>query len=136
MHQLAQNFTRRVDGIRPDDVDRLSHIFHHASNFYGELKRCDNNPLLSQMIDVKFYELIDDLGVVVDADTSFRPPVLKPRTNESLLQDGTISLRIPQTYADSDPAYGIKLINKSNVDLFVSMFYFVNSDLSIGMQIF
>ena len=88
------------------------------------------------MIDVKFYELIDDLGVVVDADTSFRPPVLKPRTNESLLQDGTISLRIPQTYADSDPAYGIKLINKSNVDLFVSMFYFVNSDLSIGMQIF
>lgn len=132
MHQLAQNFTRRADGIRSDDVDRLSHIFRYASKFYGELKRCDNNPLLSQRIDVEFYELTDDLSVVVDADTSFHLPVLMPRTNENLLQDGTISLRIPQTYADSGPAYGVKVTNKSNVDLFVSMFYFVNSDLSIS----
>lgn len=136
-HLHAQNFSRRIEKIMIDDVGLLSSILCHASKFYGELKRPDNNPLISQGIGIEFYELVPDINTIYDADTTGHLPVLVPKTKVNLFQGGAISLQMPAPHlAGEDSArtpYGLKLTNNTNLDLYVNMLYFLNSELSIGV---
>ncbi len=77
-HPQAPNFSRRIDNITIDETYTLSSILWHASNFYGELKRPDNNRDISQKIGIEFYELVPDITIISDVDATDHLPVLMP----------------------------------------------------------
>ena len=134
-HPQAQNFSRRIDNIMIDDTYTLSSILWHASKFYDELKRPDNNKHISQKIGIEFYELVPDINVITDVDTTGHLPVLMP-TGGNLFKDGAINLKMPAPHLAGEDwdriPYGLKLTNRTNLDLYVNMLHFSNGDFSIG----
>ncbi len=80
-----------------------------------------------------------DITIISDVDATDHLPVLMPKTHENLFKDGAINLKMPAPHLAGDDwdrtPYGLKLTNRTNLDLYVNMLHFSNGDLSIGALI-
>ncbi|KAF8970608.1 caspase domain-containing protein [Flammula alnicola] len=109
------NFARQIDGIDPT-LEGLSPILKTAAHYYWHLNRTNDSPEVANNIQVEFYKLRED-------DSEDLIPV-----GDNLCVDNEIDFVV-----EEDQPYGVKLINiNKSRDFFPSLFYFDNSDLSIG----
>jgi hypothetical protein len=102
-----------------DDVYR---VIRSAAHYNWHLRRNNASRLLQNRIQVEF-KRVEELEDYDDDWNAIIGPV-----GENLNIDGVVDLVV-----DSDAMYGIKLINNTALDLYPSLFFFDNSDLSICM---
>ncbi|KAF8968688.1 hypothetical protein BDZ97DRAFT_1754992 [Flammula alnicola] len=109
------NFARQIDGIDPT-LEGLSPVVKAAAHYYWQLNRTNDSPEVTNSIQVEFYKLRED-------DSEDLIPV-----GDNLCVDNEVDFVV-----EEDEPYGVKLINTNKSrDFFPSLFYFDNSDLSIG----
>lgn len=109
---------------RPEtDKNTMTRVLRGVADFYWHLHRKPQlkEKTISTKINLKCYEL-----VTVEIDNNLLP-VMKP-TGKDLLVNGAIQIGI----SDDQKPYGFRINNACNIPLFVSVFYFNMSDLSIG----
>ncbi|TFK37085.1 caspase domain-containing protein [Crucibulum laeve] len=121
---FSEKISRTYNMIRmPDsvslDFDRICGIISSAADFYSYLSLGANTGGLASKVEVQcttlqFQGMSEDLF-----------PVLVP-SGENLVKEGVINVCI-----DDDFIYGFKVTNKSKLALYISVFYFDISDLSI-----
>lgn len=102
------------------DSATMTNILLGVANFYWNLRRTTSrNDIISRTkIQLECYELADDINGGMSC------------TGNNLFVDGAIQVYITD---DEEKAYGISIENPAhNLPLFVSIFYFNMSDLSIG----
>jgi hypothetical protein len=112
--------TRMPHTIDPND-ENLIYVVRAAAHYYWHLRRKDPKGVFNKLIDVEVQEL-------VESDTEFNEfleAILEP-AGPNLHRENVIDLTVKE-----GTKYGIKITNKSKVDLFVSAFYFDNSSWEI-----
>ncbi|KIJ63462.1 hypothetical protein HYDPIDRAFT_29274 [Hydnomerulius pinastri MD-312] len=102
-------------------VEALYTAIHAAAHFYWHLRRKSNMPGLHKKISVEVTELVRSEEEFDDELNPVSQPV-----GQNLICENVVDLRIKE-----DAIYGFKITNNSNVPLYVSLFYFDNSDFSI-----
>ncbi|KAF8993487.1 caspase domain-containing protein [Cyathus striatus] len=112
--------TRIPYTIEPDN-ENLIFVIREAAHFYWHLRRKDPKGIFNGLVDVEFRELVES-ETEVDA---FLEPILSP-AEPNLHKENVIDFVVKDS-----AIYGIKINNKSKVDLFVSVFYFDNSSWEI-----
>ncbi|KAF9005554.1 caspase domain-containing protein [Cyathus striatus] len=112
--------TRIPYTIEPDN-ENLIFVIRGAAHFYWHLRKKDSKDIFNGLVDVEFRELVESETEVNDLFRS----ILKP-TGPNLHKENVIDFVVKDS-----AVYGIKIINKSDVDLFVSVFYFDNSSWEI-----
>jgi len=117
--QDVYGFSHRFDGI--DTAEELSPILHAAAHFYSELALHKMDDILgaSRIIDLEFFQL----GL---SDQNYRE--ISP-ISENLNDNGVIDVVVSQS---TNNIYGFKITNKTDEDLYTSVFLFNNTDISIG----
>lgn len=112
--------TRLFEGVE-SVPEELAHVLKAAAYFYWKLNRTNNNPVISSGVQVELYKLL--------------PPNIR-RFNED--GDGLKPIgpnlygTVMEVVADENIPYGFKLTNNTAYDLYLNVFYFDLSDLSIG----
>ncbi|KAF8983561.1 caspase domain-containing protein [Cyathus striatus] len=112
--------TRIPYTIEPDN-ENLIFVIREAAHFYWHLRRKDPKGIFNGLVDVEFRELVESETEVDD----FLEPILSP-AEPNLHKENVIDFVVKDS-----AIYGIKINNKSKVDLFVSVFYFDNSSWEI-----
>jgi hypothetical protein len=119
--QVTQfGLTRHPFHVEPT-YDAVFPIIRAAAHYHWHLRRSNTTKVLQNHVDVEFRK-VKDSGY----DEEFNP-IIKP-VGDNLNVDGIVNLVID----DPDDDYGIKIINRSPIDLHASLFFFDNSDLSIS----
>lgn len=94
-------------------VEEIAPVIKSAEHYFFALNHSVHNTTIMNDIQLEIYQL--------------QRPFMLP-IGPNLYQDNIIDLVVEE----GDVPYGIKLTNKSSVDLYPNLFYFDNSDLSIG----
>ncbi|PBK59427.1 hypothetical protein ARMSODRAFT_945616 [Armillaria solidipes] len=137
--------------VKIDDADAIHRILRSSADFYWHLHRSSKGSPLAGKVILECMKLketgeyTDDLEEVLmpdpDSDNlnvltpgptpdpnSDNPNVLTPNPNRDKLNvEGVIMIDV-----DEEAIYGFKITNTTSVPLYVSMFYFDISDLSIS----
>ena len=116
-HGLQRLF-HRVNATVEDMVPFLK----AASHYFWELNRTTNNPTVTNGVRLEIFKLTESQ---FEFDGFGRPEMAPTGPN---LFDGTTF----DFVVEEDVPYGIRLTNDTPYDLFPNLFYFDNSDLSIG----
>jgi hypothetical protein len=112
----------RLYGTSPLTLQDLGPVVRKAAHYFWHLRRTGNAKRLQDVVDIELRRLEE---VDEEYDDMFNP-VRRPY-GPNLIKDGVIDIVI-----ETEAIYGIKIINKSKVPLYPSLFYFDNSDLSIS----
>jgi hypothetical protein len=117
--QGMYGFSHRFEGI--DTAEELFPILRDAVHFYSELNLHKMDDILgaSRIIDLEFFQL----GL---SDQNYRE--ISP-ISDNLNDNGIIDVVVSQSTND---IYGFKITNKTDEDLYTSIFIFNNTDFSIG----
>ncbi|KAF8970609.1 hypothetical protein BDZ97DRAFT_1914501 [Flammula alnicola] len=104
-------------------VAQVAQLLNRATNYYGQLNRTNNisHNCIRKSVTVECYKLEGLPSKFPDVEQAELSPV-----GDNLCVDGVIDF-VPQ----ENSFYGIKLINRSDYDLFPRVLYFDNSDLSM-----
>ena len=94
-------------------VEEIAPVIKSAEHYFFALNNSVHNTTIMDDIQLEIYQL--------------QRPFMLP-IGPNLYQDDIFDLVVEE----GDVPYGIKLTNKSSVDLYPNLFYFDNSDLSIG----
>ena len=97
--------------------DKLASFLRNAQDFFRELYRSSSDTEVTANIDVEFYRL-------QRTESEISEPELWP-SGSNLFWDGKIHLGV-----ENGCHYGVKLTNSGPYDLYPSLFYFDNSDLT------
>ncbi|KAH9914990.1 uncharacterized protein B0H18DRAFT_1043597 [Fomitopsis serialis] len=101
-------------------TDDVCETLHAASHFFWHLKRTTTEQSLAGSVRIEFRRLRE-----VPAEDEFDDPTYEPY-GPDLNIAGMVDLLV-----DEDAIYGINLVNESHFPLYLSLFYFSSSDLSI-----
>ncbi|KDR74095.1 hypothetical protein GALMADRAFT_250859 [Galerina marginata CBS 339.88] len=115
-------FTRMYYGVEPS-VEELVPIMKAAAHYYWKLNLTNNNPDITSSIQMEFYKL-DASEFNFDEETGL-PDMTTSGPN--MCKNNVVDFVV-----DEDSPYGIKLTNNGPYDFYPYLFYFDNSDLSIG----
>lgn len=94
-------------------VEEIAPVIKSAEHYFFALNHSINNPVIINDIQLEIYKL--------------QRPFMLP-TGPNLYQDDVFDLVVEE----GDVPYGMKLTNNGSFDLYPNLFYFDNSDLSIG----
>ncbi|KAG6914882.1 hypothetical protein DXG01_014761 [Tephrocybe rancida] len=109
--------------VGDQESDYLMCILRSAADFYRHLHHSrTKEPSLTQRVDVECLELERSKKLNKDLNSVYVPK----RGCHNLIIDKTITISVHE-----EKIYGFKIINKSNDPLYVALFYFDVSDLSI-----
>ncbi|KAK0440553.1 caspase domain-containing protein [Armillaria borealis] len=115
--------TRMPFEVKIDDADAIHRILRSSSDFYWHLHRSNERNPLTGKVTLECMKLKE-----TGEYTNDLRKVLKPDCNgENLNVGGVIMVDV-----DEDAIYGFKFTNTTSVPLYVSVFYFDVSDLSIS----
>ncbi|KDR74099.1 hypothetical protein GALMADRAFT_250873 [Galerina marginata CBS 339.88] len=103
-------------------IGQLAGVLKNASFYYSELRRINRAPEITSMIQIEFYKLEAVRSPFPDVDLPDLLPVGK-----NLYHNNAVELT-----AEPGSLYGVKLTNNGYCDLYPSILYFDNSDLSIA----
>ena len=106
-------------------VDNITAVLSAAVHYYWHLNRTVDNPQLAKKIDVQFTALKDDPD---HFDEYYH--ILRYPCGPNLIKDGVIHVN-----TGACNMYGMKITNNSTLSLYISVFYFDSSDLSISEYI-
>ncbi|KAK0234519.1 caspase domain-containing protein [Armillaria nabsnona] len=128
--------TRMPFEVKIDDEDAIHRILQSSSDFYWHLHRSSRGSPLAGKVILECMKLketgeyTDDLEDVLMPDpNSDVLDVLTPDSNRDKLNvEGVIMIDVDE----KDAIYGFKITNTTSKPLYVSMFYFDISDLSIS----
>lgn len=98
-------------------------VIRAAAHYRWHLRRTSHEQLLQKKVKVQFNTLVETDEFDDDLHFLYRP------NGPNLLEDGK---GIVDIKVDGKTLYGIKIINELDIDLYASLFYFDNSDLSIS----
>ncbi|KDR74101.1 hypothetical protein GALMADRAFT_602515 [Galerina marginata CBS 339.88] len=118
---LQHGFDPQSNSIRAP-LDQLARVLRNASVYYSELRRVNQALANSISIQIEFFKLEAVRSPFPDVDLPDLLPV-----GRNLHHNNAVELT-----AEPDSPYGIKLTNTGSRDLYPSVFYFDNSDLSIA----
>jgi hypothetical protein len=110
--------------IPKDTPGAISAVLRKAAHYFWHLRRKGNGRGLQSLVGIELTRL-DESEEEYDYDLS---PVRRPR-GPNLITNGVVDIVV-----EKDAIYGIKLTNKWKQPLYVSLFYFDNSDLSISKR--
>jgi hypothetical protein len=118
--------TRIPYRIRPN-IDDVSPVLRASAHYHWHLHRHPKNNALQNKVSVEFMRLNQLKGEIGDDVEFFEHgnPVLK--ADENLNRCGLVDIVV-----DNKAMYGIKIINNMNMGLYPYLFFFDNSDFSIG----
>ncbi|KAH7921893.1 hypothetical protein BV22DRAFT_1131903 [Leucogyrophana mollusca] len=102
-------------------VAEVRQVIEAAAHYYWHLRRSSHATALQQKIEFEFIKLIPS----EDDFDDYLQPIMNPE-GPNLIRDNLADLAV-----DGESIYGVKIVNKSEVPLFPSLFYFDNSDFSI-----
>jgi hypothetical protein len=117
--------TRLCDGVELT-VEAIVPVLKAAAHYYWKINRTNANTDVSTNIEVDFYKL-EDLSLDTD---SFGTSELVP-IGSSLYHHNLVEFVV-----EEDCPYGLKLTNNGPYDLYPYVFYFDNSDMSVGLSNF
>ncbi|KDR76515.1 hypothetical protein GALMADRAFT_1328284, partial [Galerina marginata CBS 339.88] len=107
-------------------ADDMITVLQGAAHYYYHLNRSYlTSKYIEKGIEMEFFKL-DESTDQYDEDTL---PLASRLSGENLLKDGVITLSLRD---DVDDIYGIRITNTSGLDLYPSIFYFNNRELSIS----
>ncbi|KIM22184.1 hypothetical protein M408DRAFT_28909, partial [Serendipita vermifera MAFF 305830] len=98
-------------------VEKVRRVLRSAAHFHWHLHRTGKDKIPQGMIKIEYVKLISNM----DTGTEITTP-----QGENLIHEGVVDLVVKK-----GDMYGMRLTNNYNMDLYVSIFYFDNSDLSI-----
>ncbi|PVF99196.1 hypothetical protein CPB86DRAFT_783999 [Serendipita vermifera] len=111
---------RRMPYTVPATANDLQRVLSAAAHYYWHFYRTSSQDILAKSIDVEFMKLheieVDEWGPVFD------PEPEGPNLHENSL------IRV---VADEQSVYGIRVTNKTDKPLYLSVFYFDHSSLEI-----
>ena len=113
----------RLYGTTPLILESVRPVIRKAAHYFWHLRRTGNTKHLQSLVDIEFRRLEE---VDEEYDEMFNP--IRRPYGPNLIKDGVIDIVV-----EKEALYGIKIVNKSKVPLYPSLFYFDNSDLSICM---
>jgi hypothetical protein len=106
----------------PRNVGDICHVVRAAARYYHYLRRGSEQRVLGKKVHVEFTrvnpledEYDDDLNQIYQAE------------GENLNCDGVVDVVV-----EKDAMYGMKIVNGWNIPVYLAVFYFDQSDLSIG----
>ncbi|KIM78109.1 hypothetical protein PILCRDRAFT_603746 [Piloderma croceum F 1598] len=111
----------RIPFVVNPTVDDLYPIICAAAHYYWHLNRTQNNQLIQDKVEIKFMQLKKSQTEFDEAGRSKLIPI-----EQNLYHNGVIDFVVRKK-----AIYGIKITNNTPWDLYTSVFYFDNSDLSI-----
>ncbi len=115
--------TRMPFEVKIDDADAIRRILQSSADFYWHLHRSSKGSPLAGKVNLECMKLKETGGYTDDLEE-----VLKPDPNGNNLNiGGVIMVDVVEA-----AIYGFKITNTTSVPLYVSMFYFDVSDLSIS----
>ncbi len=117
--------TRMPFEVKIDDADAIQRILQSSADFYRYLHRSNKrkrSPLAGK-VTLECMKLKETGEYTNDLREVFKPD----SNGENLNVGGVIMVDV-----DEDAIYGFKITNTTSVPLYVSMFYFDVSDLSIS----
>jgi hypothetical protein len=117
LHRLYDTIPLTLEAVRP--------VIRKAAHYFWHLRRTGNSKRLLDLVDIEFRRLEE----VDEEYDDMLNPVRRPY-GPNLIKDGVIDIVVEE---EEEAIYGIKIVNKSKIPLYPSLFYFDNSDLSIGM---
>ncbi|KAI0032857.1 caspase domain-containing protein [Vararia minispora EC-137] len=104
----------------PPDASMLYPVLQASAHFFWHLRRSPDKNLLRSKVDILFQRLEATGHLTDELDDIYEPK------GPNLIRDGVVDLE-----ADEQTKYGVTIINKIGVPMFVSLFFFDCSDLSI-----
>jgi hypothetical protein len=119
--QVTQFGLNRMPFHIQPTYDDVYPIIRASAHYYWHLRRNNSKRGLQGRIQLKFMQVKE----LDEYDDDYNP-VIEP-VGDDLNVAGVVDLVI-----EPDQMYGIKLVNNSGLDLYPSLFYFDNSDLSIS----
>ncbi|KAK0471053.1 caspase domain-containing protein [Armillaria novae-zelandiae] len=125
MNQLCRKhgLARMPFEVKIDDLDAIRGILHSSADFYWYLHRSSERAPLSRKVKVECTKLTETGEYTDDLEE-----ILEPDPNgDNLNNEDVIFIDV-----DEEAIYGFKIFNTESVPLYVSMFYFDVSDLSIS----
>lgn len=108
------------------DVEDIYRVIRAAAHFYWHLNRSPYKHTLANKVEVEVYKLQSEAENYDGMELPVTTPV---EPIENLNKHDTVE--IPIRNGDS-AMYGFKIVNRTNIPLYVAAFYFDNSDFSIG----
>jgi hypothetical protein len=115
---------RRLHGTVPQDARAVHAVLQGAKNFFWHLRHSPDKGKLRAKVDVALHQLEPTSEVDENLEEIYLP------VGGNLVRDG-----FADVWADMDTEYGVTITNKSDVPLFVSLFFFDCSDLSISASL-
>ncbi|KAF8961631.1 caspase domain-containing protein [Flammula alnicola] len=113
--------TRLFHSVDPV-VEEIVPVLKAAAHYYWKLNRSSNNPDITHNVQVEVYKLQESLSNF----DQFGHPEMTP-VGPNLCRNNVLDFVV-----EEDAPYGVKLTNNSPRDFYPNLFYFDNSDLSIG----
>jgi hypothetical protein len=120
--RVTQHGLTRVPHRVETKIDDICPVLSAAAHYYWHINRTTDTHHLCDKVEVEFRALEE---VPDQFDTDFRR--LRRPCGENLLKDGIVHL-----IADTIEMYGMKITNQTPWHLYVSVFFFDNSDFSIS----
>ena len=102
-------------------VKAIGCVIRKATHYFWHLRRTGDSEILTNQVEVEFMTL-ETVEDEYDDELNF----LRRPNGPSLIENGQVDIVV-----DEKIIYGIKITNNSEKDLYLSLFYFDNSDLSI-----
>ncbi|KAK0471052.1 caspase domain-containing protein [Armillaria novae-zelandiae] len=123
MNELCQKhgLTRMPFEVKIDDIDSMRRILQSSADFYWYFHRSSKKSRLAEKVKLECTKLTETGKYTDDLED-----ILEPVKGVNLNDNGVISIDVGE-----EAMYGYSITNTSNVPLYVSMFYFDISDLSI-----
>ncbi|KAG6901492.1 hypothetical protein C0995_011170 [Termitomyces sp. Mi166 len=109
--------------VGADETEYLLTILRSAADFYWRLRYSNKDSSLTQRVKVECFELVPTGELTPELDDVFEA------NGQNLNLNGVIFADVKD---DVDTLYGYRIINTSNKPLYVALFYFDMSDLSIA----
>lgn len=107
--------------IKPNDAD-VSLVLRAAGHYYSHLNRTMSHAAIQTKVHIEFKLLETSKSQVDEAGYPERYP-----TGPNLYKDGAININVKR-----GDVYGLKITNNTAWDLFPTVLFFNNSDLSIS----
>ncbi|KAG6914260.1 hypothetical protein DXG01_001403 [Tephrocybe rancida] len=117
-----------LNNVQTNDPDHLFAILRAAADFYWYLCHSNKQGSLAQWVQLQCFELVDS-GTTDDSGN-----IVFQKSGQILITDGAFELKAQAKDAlpsDYETVYGYKVTNNSKVPLYVALFYFDPSKLSI-----
>lgn len=134
MEQVCRDYGLTVmpfDNVRVEETDYLMSILRSAADFYWNLHHSNKSGTLSSKVNLECIQLVPSGEVDNDFDPIVVPAADSNGQEVNLNVGGMIIIDI-----EEDARYGFRIKNTSDVPLYVALFYFDASDLSVGASLF